>query len=131
MIKVVYGSSRYASVWDTDTLEKAAMKLWAPDILKYTDSQLSEKLAYAKQMSYLQAWKFPDVGQILQGDRQEGASGQAALSYRHVSEVMALPKIPTPESKAVGQAFLATLKANLRHSTADTEKQRTEDYSEN
>ena len=45
-------------------------------------------LAYAKGMMYLPEWQWPDIGRILAGKKQEGAAGQAALSYRPASEVL-------------------------------------------
>ena len=120
-MKVIYGVALYSSVWDTDELERAAKKLWAPDILKYTDEQLTAKLHYAKGMSYLQDWKFPNIAMILNGDRQAGASGQAALSYRPAAEVLALQNKPTNAARANGQAFLDDLRANIDN---DADKRR-------
>lgn len=130
MLKVVYGAARYAATWDSEALETAAMKLWAPDILRYTDVQLSEKLAYAKGMSYLQEWRFPDVGLILRGDRQAGASGQAALSYKPASEVLALQNKPTSAVSASGQAFLDDLRGDLDKDADKRKESLTAAYSE-
>jgi len=111
-IMILYGASRYHSAWYTAEIERDAMRLWARDVIKYSWSELNQKLMFAKSMMHQEAWRHPDIATILNGDKQAGAAGQAALSYRPASEVLnALPK--PPKNKAAGMAVLNSLREGL------------------
>ena len=124
-VKALYGIARFQAQWDSKEMEAAAMKLWARDILRYSWKELNAKLMFAKSMMHQDDWKHPDIAKILNGDKQAGAAGAAALSYRPATEVInALPK--PVQDKTVGQAALDSLRDQLSLSVDAEKKARAE-----
>jgi hypothetical protein len=117
----VYGAALCNAQWPDKEALKLAKKVWAAEICKYNWQQLQGKLQHAMAMKHQAEWRYPDIGQILNGDKQPGASGIAAASYKPASEALAALPAP-PQDKSKGQAMLDSLRAEL-DASSDEERQ--------
>ena len=111
-LETIFGKGRFNANYPDKSALNAAKNEWVMDIGKLSREQIDKKLSLCKAlMADSDIW--PDPGKILSLTATQGASGQAAMSYRPASEVLeALPE-QTDETRAVGRACLDGLLDDL------------------
>ena len=67
LIEQVYGTAKYRAMWPEASDQRAAMALWARDILAIPEERLADCIVYAKEQLSTDGGEWINMGKILEG----------------------------------------------------------------
>lgn len=103
LIRGVYGASKFAAQWPTELDIQACKTLWADELNRHSEEELSKAIKNAQKMaaSGEEEWQWPNIGMILSGAKRYGNA-----SHR--------PFLPEPERVLPTSEERAELMRKLR-----------------
>ena len=78
-LKMIYGTSKFATHWPTDVDLKMAKREWAYDIARHSKEELDAALDNAKKHLSERDWSWPNIGLILSGAKNNNPAHQLFL----------------------------------------------------